>query len=87
MGMVILLPDLDTFAAFEESLDAEQFAEIVGSLAWEDPVTLSMPRWEYESEFGLADALIGLGMADAFDPDAADFSGMADTTDRCSSAP
>jgi serpin B len=81
MGMVILLPTADNFAAFEESLDAEQFAAIVGDLDWEK-VLLYMPRWENESAFGLGDALVGLGMVDAFDPNAADFSGMADTTNE-----
>jgi serpin B len=39
-------------------------------------VILSLPRFSYESAFGLNDSLRALGLTDAFDPDLADFSGM-----------
>ncbi len=39
-------------------------------------VALSMPKFEYESSFGLKQPLTTLGMEDAFIPEAADFSGM-----------
>jgi serpin B len=38
-----------------------------------------MPKFTYESEFGLADTLAGMGMPDAFGK--ADFSGMDGTHD------
>ncbi len=77
MAMVILLPDRENFTAFEESLDADQFSAIVNSLTSAE-VNVTLPSFETDSEFSLSDALIALGMPDAFDPGKADFSGMAD---------
>ncbi len=77
MAMVILLPDRENFTAFEESLDADQFSAIVNSLTSAE-VNVTLPSFEIDSEFSLSDALIALGMPDAFDPEKADFSGMAD---------
>jgi len=37
-----------------------------------------MPKFTFESSFSLSEALITMGMTDAFNPDVADFSGMAD---------
>lgn len=47
---------------------------------------LSIPSFEFTSEFRLAETLAGLGMADAVDPESADFSGMADGKDLYLSA-
>jgi serpin B len=80
MAMVILLPDRENFAAFEDALDADQFAEIAASMT-PGEVVLTLPRFEITSEFSLRDALTALGMTDAFDPALADFTGMADTDD------
>ncbi len=77
MAMLILLPDVDNFEGFEAKLDANLFQTIVDSINWTQ-VDLTMPRWESTSDFSLSDALIALGMADAFDPNAADFSGMVE---------
>jgi len=41
------------------------------------PVNVTMPKFKYESAFGLRDTLSSLGMPDAF-RDGADFSGMTD---------
>ncbi len=74
-SMVVLLPDEGNFQGFESSLDAGTLDGILGDLStWY--VNLSMPKFEYDSEFGLAQTLKDLGMTDAFDPDEADFSGM-----------
>jgi serpin B len=35
-----------------------------------------MPKFEYQSEFGLKESLGQMGMSDAFDPGRADFSGI-----------
>jgi serine protease inhibitor len=37
-------------------------------------VDLAMPRWDFAADVALKDELIRLGVVDAFDPDAADFS-------------
>jgi serpin B len=74
LSMVILLPKAGEFDAFENSLDAELVKTIIGQLEMNE-VYLTMPKFEYESSFGLKQALSTLGMGVAFTPDA-DFSGM-----------
>jgi serpin B len=83
IAMVILLPDRESFTAFEGMLDADQFNTIVSSMTRAE-VWLTMPRFEIDSEFSLSDTLAALGMPDAFDPNAADFSGMAETDEQLS---
>jgi serpin B len=75
LSMVILLPASGNFEAFEEGLQAQQVCEIISGLQPTE-VTLTMPRFEFDSEFSLKDTLAGMGMRDAFSPDDADFSGM-----------
>ena len=74
LSMVILLPKAGEFEAFENSLDAELVKTVIGQLKTNE-VSLTMPKFEYESSFGLKQALSTLGMGVAFTPDA-DFSGM-----------
>jgi serpin B len=78
MSMVILLPDAGQFEAFEAALDAGRVAAISSELEPKQ-VALVMPKFSYESEFGLAGTLATMGMPDAFS--AADFSGMDGTRD------
>jgi serpin B len=80
MAMMILLPDDDQFAAFEQGLNADVVNNTLAALNWQD-VNLTLPRFEYSAEFGLADALKALGMRDAFAPGVADFSGMSAQND------
>ena len=75
MSMAILLPDQGTFEAFEESLDDDLVAQIIEDLETRE-VVLTMPKFEFQSAFDLADTLKALGMKDAFDSTIADFSGM-----------
>jgi len=74
LSMVILLPKAGQFNTFEELLDAESVEAIIGNLEMHE-VALTMPKFEYESSFGLKEALSTLGMRVAFTGDA-DFSGM-----------
>ena len=74
-SMLILLPDEGRFEAFEQGLSPELIRDLSGNLT-HGPVILSLPTFSYTSSFNLNEALIGLGMPDAFDPDRADFSGM-----------
>jgi serpin B len=76
--MVVLLPDAGEFEGFEGALDAGRVDAIVGDLSYRQ-VALTLPRFEVESDFSLADALAAMGMAGAFSS-GADFSGM--TGDR-----
>ena len=75
LSMVVFLPEAGKFEAFEEGLQAEQADAIIKDLQ-NTQVTLTMPQFEFDSEFSLKDTLAGMGMRDAFSPDDADFSGM-----------
>jgi serpin B len=75
LSMVILLPEQGLFASFEASLSGQRVDSIIQQIGYQR-VALSMPKFEYESSFGLKQSLNALGMEDAFLPDAADFSGM-----------
>jgi serpin B len=75
LSMVILLPASGNFAAFEETLNAQQVSDIISGLQPTE-VALTMPRFEFDSEFSLKDTLADMGMPIAFSG-AADFSGMA----------
>ena len=84
-SMIILLPAMEKYDRFESSLSADLVGEISKRMR---PVRirLSIPSFEIESEFRLADTLAGMGMPDAFDPESADFSGMTGTKDLYCSA-
>jgi serpin B len=77
LSMVILLPETGGFEEFESSLNAELVDAILKNLA-PGRVALTMPKFELESDFSLAQVLAALGMPDAFSM-AADFSGMDGT--------
>ncbi len=79
LSMVILLPRAGSFEAFEKALSAEVVSGIIGKLEVRQ-VTLTMPRLEFESSFGLKKALTALGMGVAF-TESADFSGMTGKRD------
>jgi serpin B len=74
LSMVILLPEAGQFQAFEEGLHAQQVDAIINDLQ-DTRVTLTMPKFEFDSEFRLNDTLAEMGMPIAFSGDA-DFSGM-----------
>jgi serpin B len=73
-SMVILLPDAKSFREFEDTLEADRLGEILDGMTFTG-VSLSMPKFEYESKFQLAKTLSEMGMPAAFGPQA-DFSGM-----------
>ena len=76
-AMLIIMPAQGNFADFEGTFDAAMLEEVEGSLKGGE-VILTMPRWEHEASFSLPDALIQLGMQDAFDPVSADFTGIVE---------
>ena len=74
LSMVILLPEAGQFEAFEEGLQAQQVCDIISSLQ-PARVTLTIPKFKFDSEFNLKDTLADMGMPVAFSG-GADFSGM-----------
>jgi len=78
--MDIILPDDGTFAGFEDGLSAAMLDQIFAAMVGTD-VQLSLPKFKFGSDFTLKTALSNLGMPIAFDPFAADFSGITDATD------
>jgi serpin B len=74
LSMMILLPVSGNFTAFEDSLQSQQVDAIINDLQ-NIQVTLTMAKFEFDSEFSLKDTLTEMGMPIAFSGDA-DFSGM-----------
>ena len=76
VSMLVLLPDAGQLSDFEAGLDDARIQATLDGLA-NRQVLLTMPKFEYHSDsISLRQQLVALGMADAFDADAADFSGM-----------
>lgn len=76
LSMVVFLPKkADGLADFEQSLTASKLDGYLGKLR-EQEVIVSFPRFKMTSEFKLNDELKSLGMSDAFNEAAADFSGI-----------
>jgi serpin B len=77
LAMLLIVPDEGEFDAVAGSLDADMLAVIARDLTTYQ-VTLDMPRFEFRTQAPLKAILSELGMPTAFDPDAADFTGIAD---------
>ncbi|MFC2026622.1 serpin family protein [Chloroflexota bacterium] len=77
LSMVIILPEEGNFDAFEGSLDAGLVDEIISDIE-NTSVILTMPRFEFESEFSLKEVLETMGMTNAFIFGMADFSDITD---------
>ena len=80
LAMLILLPRPGSFPAFETGFTAARLAAILDALHPQE-VALSLPRFEFNAKFALAETLAALGMPVAFQPALADFSGMDGTRD------
>ena len=78
--MVIFLPAPGQFQAFEEAMTYQLASNIWAQKSGARQVALTMPKFEFESEFGLKETLMGMGMAEPF-RDSADFSGMSSQSD------
>ena len=79
-AMDIIVPDEGRFEEVESSLDYETTSAILASLQ-PASLMLALPKFQFESEFGLRDQLMAMGMKHAFDADVADFSGMSERRD------
>jgi serpin B len=74
-GMDIIVPKAGEFEAFEKNLDYPFVSRIISSMKGE-AVGLTLPKFEFSSDFALSDTLRSLGVSDAFEGGTADFSGM-----------
>jgi serpin B len=75
VAMVVVVPTEGTFKEFEQSVDDDRLNAILGALE-ESGFILTMPKFNFQCSFRLADALGAMGMGDAFTPGKADLSGM-----------
>ena len=79
ISMLVLLPKED-LASVESGLTAERLDEYRAAMHETKLGSISLPRFEFDAKYSLADTLGAMGMPVAFQTDAADFSGM--TGDR-----
>jgi len=80
LSMVIFLPAEGEFQAFEEAMNYQMISNILAQKNGNQYVALTMPKFEFESEFGLKETLMAMGMVEPFQ-DSADFSGMSSQSD------
>lgn len=78
ISMVVLLPkDRDGIESLEQLMNKNKFDSIKNSMT-KQPLTVEMPKFEFETEYDLISPLEHLGLHDAFDEDMADFQGITD---------
>lgn len=80
-AMDVILPSEGNFETFEASFNKDVYDEIVNGLQVTQTVRVNLPKFKFTRGFNLSDALINLGMVDAFDREVADFSGMTGNKD------
>ncbi len=76
LAMLLVVPDQGRFAEVEARLGSGLLDRAAGALADAGEVDLTMPKFKFRTQASLPAALKALGMSKAFDPLAADFSGM-----------
>ncbi len=79
-AMDIILPDEGNFESFESSFNKEVYDAMISGFQPKS-VSLGLPKFSFTKDFSLSDTLKGMGMPDAFDGNAADFSGMTGKKD------
>lgn len=79
VSMLVILPPEGGFESYEAAFDAAELNRIVDALE-ERRGYVKLPRFAFDSAFELKQTLSAMGMPDAFDPGAADFSGMTEST-------
>ncbi|WAS89669.1 serpin family protein [Nannocystis punicea] len=76
LSMVFILPEAGTFDAYVAGLDGAGLGEVLAGLSLQ-PLELGVPRFTFESAFGLKKALQALGMTKSFELGGGDFSGLS----------
>lgn len=79
ISMLALLPAEGEFQSFEAALNPALFQDVLAKMQDQD-IKVYLPKFSFESRFKLGQALSQMGMADAFDPGQADFTGMYDAS-------
>lgn len=74
LSMLILLPK-DDLSSIESSLTVEKLSELKSQMVETHLEYIRIPKFEFDTDYSLNEALIALGMPEAFSP-GADFSGM-----------
>lgn len=75
VAMYVIVPDAGRFDAVEAALDGPTLGQMIGGATMAHG-KLALPKFTFEFSSVLNDALVGMGMTDAFDGDLADFSGI-----------
>ncbi len=78
LSMVVILPGEGNLKRVEEQLTAENVGQWLEKTRKRE-VEVYVPRFKLTREFELAKILAAMGMPDAFTPEKADFSGMAES--------
>ena len=76
LSMVIMTNTTGNFSDFENALTFPSVEAILDELQYTQ-VALTMPKFEFESQFGLKEALQSMGMVIPFTPGEADFTGIS----------
>lgn len=78
LAMVVVLPkEGEKLAEFEKKLTPKLVTKWFGGLRDRNELPVAIPKFKIETRYELPDHLKTLGMTEAFDPDKADFTGMA----------
>lgn len=79
LNMIIMLPDENVdLETVEKALTYEKFKDWTRpDMMDEEEVEVSLPRFKLEENYDMENVLRALGMTDAFEQNAADFSGMS----------
>ncbi|MGH9564040.1 MAG: serpin family protein, partial [Terracidiphilus sp.] len=87
LSMIVLLPkDIAGLPALEKSFTAANAQKWLGQIQYPEKVEVTFPKFTQTAQFDLIGALTALGIRQAFDGSAADFSGMTGGRDLWISA-
>jgi len=80
LAMVLLMPESKSYDSFVSALDESIVSDLISQETWGE-VDIKIPRFKAENKFQLNYVLGKMGMKQAFDPNLADFSVMAEGND------
>lgn len=80
LSMLVVMPDAGKFDSFLQNLTPSGLNDISNALK-DQRIGLALPKFNFNASPDMGGNLISLGMADAFNPAKADFSGMTGNRD------